>query len=195
MAGRKPDDHDAKKERLRRSAALLMTDDRLGPATVLRICRNAGLHPQALHYYFENRAGLLWEVVAGHMERLLKHALEDAPEDMAPRDRLYAMARGYAAFVGKATPEHRAVMAYARVLPKARHGDTREMQRWMLHAFATALQGAAPGLGRERAVPLALSLLALLNAQAVWFKEGGPLGRLDYADMAVRMTLSEAAAR
>lgn len=192
MMGRRPDDHEAKKERLRRSAALLLMDDRLEAATIPNICRNAGLSPTAVEYYFNNRTALLWEVVAGHMNRLLRQVEEAAPEDMPPLQRLHAIARGYATVVAEATPEHRTVLAHAQALPKARHGDARMMQRWMLHGFVTALQAAMPHLPTGRATPLALSLLALLNAHAVWFKEDGALRRLDYADMAVRMVLSEA---
>lgn len=190
--GRRPDDHEAKKQRLRRSAALLLMDDRLEAATIPNICRNAGLSPAAVRYYFDNRTALLWEIVAGHMDRLLRQVEEAAPDDMLPLQRLQAMARGYAAVVAQATPEHRTVLAHAQALPKARHGDARMMQRWMLHGFVTALQAAMPHLPAGRATPLALSLLALLNVHAVWFKEGGALRRLDYADMAVRMVLSEA---
>lgn len=191
MAGRRPDDHEAKKERLRRSAALLLTEGQLGAATIRNICRNAGLTPIAMQYDFGNRAHLVWEVVAGHMDRLLKQVDDAAPDGTSPEERLYAMSRAYAAAAGAATAEHRTVLAHAQVLPKARHGDARMMQRWMLHAFVTALQAAKPGLAPERAAPLALSLLALLNGHSVWFKEGGALRRLDYADMAVRMVLSE----
>jgi len=192
MTGRRPDDHEAKKERLRRSAALLLMDNRLEAATIPNICRNAGLSRTAVHYYFDNRTTLLWEVVAAHMDRLLRQVEDAAPEDMPPLQRLHAMARGYATVVGQATAEHRTVLAHAQALPKARHGDARMMQRWMLHGFVTALQAATPHLPAGRATPLALSLLALLNVHAVWFKEGGALRRLDYADMAVRMILSEA---
>ncbi len=192
MTSRRADDHEAKKERLRRSAALLLMDGRLEAATIPNICRNAGLSPTAVQYYFDNRTTLLWEVVAGHMNRLLRQVEDAAPEDMPPLQRLHAMARSYAAVVAQATPEHRTVLAHAQALPKARHGDARMMQRWMLHAFVTALQAAMP-LPNGRATPLALSLLALLNVHAVWFKEGGALRRLEYADMAVRMVLSEAA--
>lgn len=191
MASKRGDNHEAKKVRLRRSAALLLTEGQFGAATNPNICRNAGLSPPALEYYFDNRTNLIWEVIAGHMDRLLKQVEEAAPDGMPPEERLYAMARGYAAAAGQATPEHRTVLAHVQVLPKARHGDARMMQRWMLHAFVTALQAAKPGLAPERAAPLALSLLALLNGHSVWFKEGGTLRRLDYADMAVRMVLSE----
>ncbi len=191
--GRRPDDHEAKKDRLRRSAALLLMDDRLEAATIPNICRNAGLSPRAVQYYFDNRTTLLWEVVAGHMNHLLRQVEDAAPEDTPPLQRLHAMARSYAAVVAQATPEHRTVLAHAQTLPKARHGDARMMQRWMLHGFVTALQAAMPHVTTQRATPLALSLLALLNMHAVWFKEGGVLRRLDYADMAVRMILSEAA--
>ncbi len=192
--GRHSEDHETKKERLRRSAALLLMDGRLGAATIPSICRDAGLNSRAVQYYFESRTTLLWEVVAGHLNRLLKRIEDDAPDDMPPLDRLYAMARGYAAVIAKATPEHRTVMAHAQILPKARQGDARMMQRWMLHAFVTTLQAAVPQLPPERTTPLALSMFALLNNQAVWFREGGALRRLDYADMAVRIVLSEASA-
>lgn len=191
--GRRPDDHEAKKRRLRRSAALLLMDDRLEAATIPNICRNAGLSSTAVHYYFNNRTTLLWEVVAGHMDHLLRQVEVAAPDGAPPLQRLHAMARSYAAVVAQATPEHRTVLAHAHTLPKARHGDARIMQRWMLHAFVTALQAAVPHVPAERATPLALSLLALLNVHSVWFKEGGALRRLDYADMAVRMVLLEAA--
>ncbi len=50
MMGRRPDDHEAKKQRLRQSAALLLMDDRLEAATIPNICRNAGLSTAAVRY-------------------------------------------------------------------------------------------------------------------------------------------------
>lgn len=192
MAGKRPDDHDSKKNRLRRSAALLLMDNRPGAASIPNICREAGLTPQTVHYYFDNRDNLIRDVVHGHMTRLLKRVEDDTPEDLPPLDRLYAMARAYAAVIEMRIPDHRTVLGHAQFLPKARHGDVRMMQRWLLHAVAGMVRDVAPHVPRERIMPLALSLLAMLNAHATWFKEGGGLRRAGYVDMVVRMVLSEA---
>lgn len=192
MAGRRPENHEAKKNRLRRSAALLLMDDRLGAASVPNICRTAGLNIRAVEYYFDNRTGLLWDVIHGHMTRLLTRIEGDTPDDLPPLDCLYAMARAYVAVIEKATPEHRTVLGHAQNLPKARHGDVRMMQRWLLHAVVVMLRAAAQHTPPGRVTPLALSLLALLNGHAVWYRDGAGVRREEYADMAVRMVLSEA---
>lgn len=199
MKSRRADDHEAKKDRLRRSAAMLLASDQFGAASVWNITRTAGLGPSTLAYYFGNHAALFWDVCHGHMTRLL-HAVELAsPEDMPPLPRLRAMAHAYAGVALSHSAEHRTVMAHARHLPKAQHGDVRMMQRWLLEAFASALRDAAvrdeaPAGDAAHVMPLALSLLALLNQHALWFNPGGTLRPAEHVEMALRMALREAGA-
>ncbi len=89
---------------------------------------------------------------------------------------------------------HLALVYFLPGLSPPLQASIRTRMRWLAYAFVLALTEAAPGLPAKKAKPLALSLLAMLNAQAVWFREGGGLLREDCTAMAVRMTLAEAGA-
>ena len=188
--GKPSPDWGAKQDRLLRDAARVIATMGFEHLTSQRLHREFDQPCDGLRYYFGNRDEMLWVLVSRRIDAVLECA--DVPESLPPVERLRLMAGRYANATGSDRSMHVAALMVLQRLSQERRADARIKQRWVLETFADAMLAAAPGQTRGQARVLALSLLALLNSQAQWLRDGGPLRRADYAGMAVRMVLSEA---
>lgn len=183
---------EARRTALRQIAAQVLATGSRRDLTVLRISDEAGISVDAVRRSAGSLDRLVWEIVARHVNIVLERLHTEAPDGMASADRWAALARTYVAVVGEYAAEHRTTIAYRHHLDERQHGDARILQRYVLQTFIDALRAAAPSCATGRIGPLALSLLAMLNAQAAWFCPGAGMSRDGYADMAARIILAEA---
>jgi AcrR family transcriptional regulator len=184
-------EYEAKRAALRQAAARMLADSPSENPSWPGVAAQVGMSPGAIAYYYGNSGNLLWSVVSEHLRLLLARLEAEAPEELEPRARIAALARAYCSVMEEHEAEHRTVLAHQRRLPASRSGDARLMQRWVLQAFEDAFVAALPRAEAGRAMPLALSLLSLLNGHAYWFRAGKGLDRTAFAEMAARMILSE----
>jgi len=191
MLTKRGPDYEAKRAALRQAAARMLADSPSENPSWPAVAAQVGMSPGAIAYYYGNAGNLLWSVVSEHLRLLLARLEADAPDELEPRARIAALARTYCSVMEEHQAEHLTVLAHHRRLPPGRSGDARLMQRWVLQLFEDAFVAALPKAEAARAMPLALSLLSMLNGHAYWFRAGKGLDRTEFADMAARMVLSQ----
>lgn len=194
MAGKRAPDYEAKKAEIRTAAARLLGDRGFDRATLARVARGLGLSIHRVHVHYSGRERLLADIVDRHMDLLLTRLDIEAPDSLPGAERLHALAAAYAGVIAAATPEHRSVMWHLTHLPDEHRKAVQGRMRWVLALFAQALEDAAPDMAPEWAKVQALSLLAMLNATAVWFRDGGAIERTEFVRTATEMVLGAARA-
>ena len=192
MAGKRAPDYEAKRADIRAAAARLLSTEGFDRATPDRVAWSLGISVYRIHSHYRGRRGLLADIVDRHMDLLLARLEIEAPAALPGAERLHALAAAYAGVIEAATPEHFTVVYHHVNLPDEHKKAVRGRMRWVLALFAQALEDAAPGLAPEWAKVQALSLLAMLNATAVWFRDGGAIERADHARTAADMVLRAA---
>jgi AcrR family transcriptional regulator len=195
MPKKRGPEYEEKRAALRRAAARMLAESPFDIPSWPAVAAEIGMSQGAISYYYGNLRNLLWAVVSEHLRQLLERLGEEAPETMPARERIVALARSYAGVIRDHEPEHWTTMTHQLRLDPARSRDARQMQAWVLGLFEDAFAAALPRCAVGRAMPLALSLVSLLNGHAEWFREHKDPDRLLYAEMAARMVLSEAGPR
>lgn len=192
MAAKLAPDQETRRADIRAAALRLMAEVGFEAATPSVIAAAIGRPTHRVLYYYGSFEKILDECANLHMYAHLTRTATDEIAALPGAERLHALAGAYAAAIAEDTMSHRALAYYVPCLSPGHQASVRTRMRWLACTFVLALTEAAPDLPAERAKPLALSLLAMLNAQAVWFREGGGMLREDSTTMAVRLVLAEA---
>jgi len=195
MPKKRGPEYEEKRAALRRAAARMLADSPFDIPSWPTVAAEIGMSQGAIAYYYGNLGNLLWSVVSEHLRLLLERLGEDAPETLAPRERIVELAQSYCAFIGEYEAEHRTTMTHRVRLNPTRSRDARQMQQWVLGMFEDAFLAALPPVAAERAMPLAQALLSLLDGHAEWSRDGADGAPMAFAEMAARMVLSEVPAR
>ncbi|SUE62672.1 hypothetical protein [Roseomonas gilardii] len=92
---------------------------------------------------------------------------------------------------------HQVQIGQLRLLPPEKKHGLVLLERRLVAVFAEALLAARPDLAGNRLLlkPLTMSLFGMLNWNYMWFRPEGPLGREDYARLAVGLVLDGAPSR
>lgn len=147
-----------------------------------------GVSKALLYHYSPSKEALLHEIIHGHLEDLVE-AVEAVPRDGDPRTRLRALVGALLDAYRDSDAEHKLQLEALTALPEPRQEEIRALERRLVAIMSEAVREANPDLPAVRLKPAAMSLFGMLNWFYMWFREGGPMTREEYASMVTAIFL------
>ncbi|HAR24258.1 MAG TPA: TetR/AcrR family transcriptional regulator, partial [Bradyrhizobium sp.] len=93
-----------------------------------------------------------------------------------------------------ADAEHQVQIASLKLLPKDKQQPLLASERILVRIMSDALAAAVPAAKQKRVLkPLTMSVFGMLNWHYMWFREGGPMTRAEYAEFVAQLVLAGAA--
>jgi TetR/AcrR family transcriptional regulator len=179
---------------LDRSAALFAAHgfDRASMADVAKAC---GVSKALLYHYYDSKAALLFDILRDHLQELLD-AVTAVDRNLPPRQRLRALVGALLEAYRDADDEHKIQINELGKLTPAKQKQLKDMERDLVRVFAESIAVVNPAIGKDAALlkPVTMSLFGMINWHYMWFREGKPLTREDYADIATTLLVEGAAA-
>ncbi|WP_349360924.1 TetR/AcrR family transcriptional regulator [Stappia sp.] len=194
MARPRADDYDEKRKAILKTSARLFAEHGFDRASMNQIAQGCGVSKALLYHYYANKDALLFDIIRDHLDELIE-AVEDAgAPDMRGEDRLRAYVAALLEAYRDANAEHKIQINEMKRLPEAEQEELKARERVLVRHFAGALQEAVPALanGSHLLKPVTMSLFGMVNWHYLWFREGGPVSREAYADIATRLILDGA---
>lgn len=194
MARPRAADYDGKRKMiLERSAKLFAKNgyDRTSMAEVAAACR---VSKALLYHYYVNKDELLFDILKSHLEDLIG-AVRAVDEKLPARERLRALVGALLGAYKDADHQHKIQINELSKLAAAKRQQLVTLERELVRIFSDAIGrvnetvGASPQLLK----PVTMSLFGMLNWHYMWFREGGPMSREDYADLATQLLVEGAA--
>jgi TetR/AcrR family transcriptional regulator len=188
LARTRAKDYDDKRAAILRGAARAFADggyERTSMATLAGAC---GVSKALLYHYYDSKDALLSDILRSHLGALVE-VVEAVPEG-PPEARLRALIAALLEAYRDADAEHRVQSDAMGSLPEEAQAKLRALQRRLVNAFANAVRAVNPELaGSPRLKPATMALFGMLNWFYMWWREGGPVSREDYADMVATLFL------
>jgi AcrR family transcriptional regulator len=189
MARTRAEDFTTKRRAILAAAAAVMAEQGPERASMARIAARAEVSKALLYHYFPSRDALVFAIVHDHLAGLDASLAEADDPACAPQDRLRALVHAVIEAYRHADDAHKVQLTGAPTLPEAERAQILAVERRIVRRFAEVLRLAAPDLPADRLMPATMSLFGMMNWVYMWFREGGPLSRAAYADLATDLML------
>jgi AcrR family transcriptional regulator len=189
MARTRARDYDEKRLSLLRQAAAVFARDGYDRASMAGLASECGVSKALFYHYYASKEALLFDIISTHLEELVEavEAADDAGLD--PEQRLERLVGALLEAYRDADAEHKLQIGTMQILPEAEQAQLKALERQLVTRFAEAIRAVAPEAfeGTPLLKPVTMSLFGMLNWFYMWFREGGPVSRADYARMATRL--------
>ena len=194
MARSRAKDYDDKRRFiLHRSAQLFAESGYVGTSmnTIADGCR---VSKALLYHYYPDKEAILFDILSSHLEKLVAAIQKADQETATPQARLKTIIVALLERYRDADAEHQVQIASLKLLPKEKQQPLLAKERVLVDILADALAAARPSISHKRVLkPLTMTVFGMLNWHYLWFREGGPMTRAEYADFVTRLVLAGAA--
>jgi TetR/AcrR family transcriptional regulator len=179
------EDHFDKRKAIMDRAAELFAVHGYDRASMAMIAKASGVSKALFYHYWADKADLLFDVLAHHLDHLVQLARDVATLTRTPRERLEILADLLLDAYRSADAVHNVQLNCMKLLPPARQEALKAMERQLVEEAAAMVADLNPRAARDRRVliPLTMSFFAMLNWHHLWHREGRGLTRHDYARM------------
>ncbi|MBA5779399.1 TetR/AcrR family transcriptional regulator [Stappia sp. F7233] len=194
MARPRAEDYDEKRKAILKTSAELFAEHGFDRASMSQIAQGCGVSKALLYHYYTNKDQLLFDIIRDHLDELIQ-GVELAVDTSKPAE---ALLRDYVAALLEAyrdaNAEHKIQINEMKRLPPDQQEELKARERHLVRLFADAIAKAVPELGSGSLLlkPVTMSLFGMVNWHYLWFREGGPVSRDDYADIATTILLNGA---
>ncbi len=192
MARTRASDFEDKQRSILESAAAVFAEQGMEKASMSLVANSAGVSKSLLYHYYPAKDALIFAIIQSHLEDL-DAAVEAADDPKAtPRDRLHALVRVTLENYRDADNEHKVQLNASEALNDDQRDAIRAIERRIVRRFSAILREINPSLDnaeRPLLMPVTMSLFGMMNWAYMWFREGGPITRDDYADIATTLVL------
>lgn len=190
MARPRAADYDGKRKAiLERSAKLFAKKgyDRTSMSEVGAACR---VSKALLYHYYLNKDELLFDILKSHLDDLID-AVRAVDNKLEPRARLRALVGALLEAYRDADHQHKIQINELSKLGAAKRQQLVALERELVEIFSSAIAAVNTTVGSSPQLlkPVTMSLFGMLNWHYMWFREGGPMTREDYADLATRILI------
>lgn len=193
MARTRASDFDLKRAGILDSAAAVLAEQGPDKASMAQIARHSGVSKALLYHYYPGREALIHAIIETHLQELdAAIAAADRP-DAPPAERLEALVRAVLENYRGADNRHKVQLNAASALSDSQQAALRVIERRIVRRFATVLRDIRPDLDspdRPLLMPVTMSLFGMMNWVYMWFRDGGPISRDDYARLATTLLLN-----
>ena len=160
-------------------------------ASMAQIAGRADVSKALLYHYYPGKDALIFDIIRTHLMELdaAIAAAEDA--SLPPRDRLRALVHAVLEQYRDADDYHMVQLNGTRALSESQRHQIVSLERAIVRRFATVIRAIHPDIDKERPILTAvtMSLFGMMNWAYMWFRDGGPVTRADYADIATDIFL------
>lgn len=192
MARTRASDFEDKQRSILESAAAVFAEQGMEKASMSLVANSAGVSKSLLYHYYPAKDALIFAIIQSHLEDL-DAAVEAADDPKAsPKDRLHALVRVTLENYRHADNEHKVQLNASEALNDEQRDAIRAIERRIVRRFSAILREINPSLDnaeRPLLMPVTMSLFGMMNWAYMWFREGGPITRDDYADIATTLVL------
>ncbi len=191
MARSRAHDFEDKQRAILRSAAAVFAESGMDRASMSQIAARAEVSKALLYHYYASRDALIFDILRtnlGELETVILAA--DRPE-APPRDRLRVLVHAVLEQYRDADDCHKLQLNSTHALPEPQRSEILAIERRIVRHVAGILRAIHPDIEAERPLlmPVTMSLFGMMNWVYMWFREGGPITRTDYADLATDLLL------
>ncbi|NRA88565.1 MAG: TetR/AcrR family transcriptional regulator [Rhizobiales bacterium] len=191
MARIRAQDYDEKRNSILKNAALLFADKGFAGASMSQLATHCNVSKATLYHYYSNKEAILFDVLFKHIEHLKNDLAKVNLADKSPEDRLFLAVDALLKSYEDADDTHRALINDLQILPIEDRRKIKIGEREIVVFFTEIIISNKPSLNDtpEKAMPLTMSLLGMLNWHYTWFKQDGPMTRQDYSKLACDLFL------
>lgn len=185
-------DHDDKRVAIMETAARIFADGGYDRTSMAQLAAECGVSKALIYHYYASKEALLFDIIENHLSDLLD-AVEKADEQEAePQARLEALVTGLLEAYRDADAKHKVQLGALTLLPIEQQDHLRGLERQLVSRFSDAVRAINPAAfdGKPLLKPVTMSLFGMLNWFYMWFREGGPVSRSDYAKMATNILVN-----
>lgn len=189
MARTRASDYDDKRQAMLHRAAIVFARDGYDRASMAQLAAECGVSKALLYHYYASKEALLFDIIESHLQDLVTAVSEADEPQLDPERRLEVLVSALLEAYRDADAEHKVQIAGLRLLPVEDQERLKALERDLVAIFAEAIRALHPALfaGRPLIKPVTMSLFGMLNWFYMWFREGGPVSRADYARLATRV--------
>lgn len=194
MARSRAKDYDDKRLIILHRSARLFAESGYVGTSMNTIADACNVSKALLYHYYQDKEAILFDILSAHLEKLVE-AVEKADAETAnPQGRLKTIISTLLEQYRHADAEHQVQIGSLRLLPKEKQKPLLAMERSLVDLLAAALAAARPSVSHKRVLkPLTMTVFGMLNWHYLWFREGGPITRAEYADFVTSLVLAGAA--
>jgi TetR/AcrR family transcriptional regulator len=185
-------DYDDKREAILHRAAIAFARDGYDRASMAGLAAECGVSKALLYHYYASKEALLFGILSNHLQALVDVVeAADAP-DRPPEERLGRLIMALLDAYRDADAEHKVQINALGLLPEAEQAELKRLERRLVTIFSEAIRAVEPrAFGDGRLIkPVTMSLFGMLNWFYMWFRDGGPVSREEYAALATKMLVN-----
>ena len=191
MARTRADDFQEKQRAILASAAAVLGETGMDKASMAQIAEHAQVSKALLYHYYPGKDALIFDIIRTHLSEL-DTAIEAADmPTLEPQQRLRVLVHAVLEAYRDADNEHRVQINGTPTLAPEQRAEIHAIERRIVRRFAAVLRQINPEIGAgPMLMPVTMSLFGMMNWVYMWFREGGPITRADYADLATDLVLN-----
>ena len=189
MARTRAKDYDDKRQAMLHQAASVFARDGYDRASMAGVAAECGVSKALLYHYYASKEALLFDIVNSHLEELID-AVDAADEPGLPApERLERLVASLLEAYRDADAEHKLQVGAMQLLPEPDQVRLKSLERELVTRFADAVRAVDPQAfeGTPLLKPVTMSLFGMLNWFYMWFRDGGPVSRREYAALATKL--------
>lgn len=192
MARPRASDFEEKRHGILLHAARVFAGQGMDKASMAQVAAEAGVSKALLYHYYPSKDALIFAIIFDHLEAL-ETALEAADDaSLPPRTRLEVLVSTVLEAYRGADDQHKVQLNAGPALSAAQAAELTAIERRIVRRFSGVLRDIRPELDspdRPLLMPVTMSLFGMLNWVYMWFRDGGPVSREDYARLATTLIL------
>lgn len=192
MARRRASDFEEKQHAILIAAAAVFARQGMEKASMAQIAAQAQVSKALLYHYYPSKDALIFGIVHSHLADLEAAVAAADDKQMPAPERLHALILSVLDAYRGADDQHYVQLNGAAALSEDQKAEIRTLERRIVRRFSDTLREINPRLDAARRpllMPVTMSLFGMLNWVYLWFKEGGPVTREDYARLAATLIL------
>ena len=187
MARPQSPDYDKRRDAIIAAAAHLYAGQGFSGASINDLAKACGSSKSLIYHYFPSKDDILYEVMAAHLDALVR-AADEAMQAGDARDRLHALTLAFMRLYVGAQDQHKVLLNELDNLPPARRAQVVAKQRRIIVIVEELVRDLRPELNPVT-LPVTMLFFGMINWTHTWFRAGGHVSPEQLADMTVDLLL------
>jgi AcrR family transcriptional regulator len=191
MARSRARDFAAKQRAILHAAAAVFAEAGMDKASMAQIAARGDVSKALLYHYYPGKDALIFDIIRTNLAELDDAVAQADDPTLAPRARLRALVHAVLEQYRDADDYHMVQLNGTKALSEAQRQEVVALERSIVRRFAMVIRQVNPDMEVDRPILTAvtMSLFGMMNWVYMWFKDGGPVSRAEYADLATDILL------
>ena len=193
MARSRATDFEEKRQLILASAAAVFAEQGMEKASMSQIASHCHVSKALLYHYYPSKGALIFGIIHAHLNELDAQVTAANDEALPPEKRLHRLIWAVLDSYRDADNHHKVQLNGMDTLSDEQKTEIRLIERRIVGNFSKVIRELNPRLddkARPLVMPVTMSLFGMLNWVYMWFKDGGPITREAYGELATTLILS-----